>query len=80
MLDYHDLGTQYKIPQEGAHQPVAVERGVNAPKEEPAGPQVLQSELQDEICQQHQHPHHHKLHEGVRTANTQTIKSQMFSL
>lgn len=49
------------------HQPVAVESGVHAPEEEPARPQILQSELKDEICQEHHRPHHHKLQEGVRT-------------
>jgi len=53
----------------GSHQPVAVESGVYTAKEEPAWPQVLQSEFKQEICQQHQRPHHHKLQEGVRTAN-----------
>lgn len=48
------------------HQPVAVERGVDAAKEEPARPQILQSEFQDEVGQQHQRPHHHKLQDGVR--------------
>lgn len=53
----------------GSHQPVAVESGIYTPKEEPARPQVLQSEFKDEICQQHQRPHHNKLQEGVRTAS-----------
>lgn len=50
---------------------MAVESGVHTPKEEPAWPQVLQSEFKDEICQQHQRPHHHKLEDGVRTAGRQ---------
>lgn len=66
-----------KSHRRGSHQPVAVESGVYTPKEEPARPQVLQSEFKDEICQQHQRPHHHKLQEGVRTANTQ-MKSITF--
>lgn len=56
---------------ESPHQAVAVEGGVDAAKEEPAGPQVLQSELQDEVGQQHQRPHHHKLQDGVRAARRQ---------
>lgn len=52
----------------GSHQPVAVESGVHTPKEEPAWPQILQSEFKDEICQQYQRPHHHKLQDGVRAA------------
>lgn len=59
----------------GPYQPVAVESGVHAPEEEPARPQVLQSELQDEICQQHQRPHHHELHEGVRAEKTRAANS-----
>lgn len=54
-----------------SHRPVAVESGVNTPKEEPAWPQILQSEFQDEICQQHQRPHHHKLQDGVRAVRRQ---------
>lgn len=50
---------------------MAVESGVHAPKEEPAWPQILQSEFENEICQQHQRPHHHKLQDGVRTAQRQ---------
>lgn len=46
---------------------MAVERGVNAAEEEPARPQVLQSEFKDKICEQNQRPHHHKLQDGVGT-------------
>lgn len=53
------------------HQAVAVEGGVDAAKEEPAGPQILQSELQDEVGQQHQRPHHHELQDGVRAERRQ---------
>lgn len=58
----------------GPYQPVAVESGVHTPEEEPAWPQVLQPEFKDEICQQHQRPHHHKLHKGVRAERTHAAK------
>lgn len=45
-----------------------MKRGVNAPEEEPARPQVLQSEFEDEIGQQHRRPHHHELQDGVGAA------------
>lgn len=66
-------GTAHKMKSHSgcSHQPVAVESGVHTPKEEPAWPQVLQSEFKDEICQQHQCPYHHTLQEGVRTGETQ---------
>lgn len=50
---------------------MAVESGVYTPKKEPARPQILQPELKDEIRQQHQRPHHHKLQDGVRAAETE---------
>lgn len=43
------------------YQAVTVKSGVDASKEEPAGPQILQSEFKDEVGQQHQCPHHHEL-------------------
>lgn len=43
------------------HQALVSEGIVNAPDEEPEGPQVLKPELQHKICQQHQGPHHQEL-------------------
>lgn len=43
------------------YQTLVSEGIVNAPDEEPERPQVLKSELQDKICQQHQGPHHQEL-------------------
>lgn len=60
--------TLVAVCSESPHQAVAVKGGVDAAKEEPAGPQILQSELQDEVGQQHQRPHHHELEDGVRAA------------
>lgn len=43
------------------HQALVSEGVVNAPDEEPEGPQVFKPELQHKICQQHQGPHHQEL-------------------
>lgn len=58
---------------------MAVESSVYTPKEEPAWPQILQSEFEDEIRQQHQRPHHHELQDGVRTARKKTTTRRVFS-
>lgn len=50
---------------EGRHtyQAVTVERGVNGAEEQPARPQVLQSELKNKVSQKHHDPHRHELQE-----------------
>lgn len=49
------------------YQTLVSEGIVNAPDEEPERPQILKSELQDKICQQHQSPHHQELQIQKRT-------------
>lgn len=62
---------------------MAVERGVDGAEEEPARPQVFQSELENEVSQKHHDPHGHELQERVRTrtkeANYKTQNKPMES-
>jgi len=50
-----------------SHQSLELERVVDAPDEEPEGPEVLEAELKDEIRHQNKSPHHQELHVQKRT-------------